>query len=381
MFEAEHERARIMIVDDQIEDISVLKFILKKAGYSTFLCLEKADDALDSLATFFPDVILLDLYMPKVSGLVLLEQFQTLIPPESYLPIIVLTADKTQQVRSKVLSLGAKDILSKPLDSVEILLRVKHLLEARFLHLRLQGQNQYLEEEVATRTHELAVAHEALQRSREAIVTAREEERRRLRRDLHDGLGPTLAGEMLKIDAIRNLLRTDPDQAERLLVELKQHTQTAIADIRRLVYNLRPPALDDLGLLGALQAQALQYEGAGVHISIEVPGSLTPLSAAIEVAAYRIVQEGLTNVMRHAHARNCAILLRLDDAFHIWITDDGCGLPLHHSKGVGITSMRERAQELGGTFTIEGVAGQGTRLCARLPIRDSFTQNETTSPS
>src|SRR6266700_4964619 len=144
-----------------------------------------------------------------------------------------------------------------------------------------------------------------LRRSRERLVTAREEERRRLRRDLHDGLGPILAIQSLQLGAARELLAQNPAAADALLSELKVQTQAIIADIRRLVYDLRPPALDELGLLSALQEAATQYayQGSGeLEISVAASEPLPPLPAAVEVAAYRIVQEALTNVARHASA-------------------------------------------------------------------------------
>ena len=164
-----------------------------------------------------------------------------------------------------------------------------------------------------------------LQRSRQRLVTAREEERRRLRRDLHDGLGPQLAGFTLRLDAARNLLRRDPDAADRVLDDLIARTQEAVNDIRRLVYALRPPALDDLGLVGALRRAAAQYDGGGLHVTVDAAGALPPLPAAVEVAAYRIAQEALANVARHAGARRCTLRLELDgaEALCLEIGDDG----------------------------------------------------------
>jgi signal transduction histidine kinase len=207
-----------------------------------------------------------------------------------------------------------------------------------------------------------------LQRSRERLITAREEERRRLRRDLHDGLGPQLASLRLTLAAALELLRHDVDAAERLLQELAIHTQAAIADIRRVVYDLRPPALDDLGLVLALREQAAHYSQAGLQITIDAPEQLPPLPAAVEVAAYRIVQEALTNVVRHAQARTCAVCLTLGHALDVEIRDDGVGLPPDRRAGVGLTSMRERTVELGGTYQIESMPGEGTCIHARLPL-------------
>jgi signal transduction histidine kinase len=207
-----------------------------------------------------------------------------------------------------------------------------------------------------------------LQRSRERLITAREEERRRLRRDLHDGLGPQLASLRLTLAAALELLRHDVDAAERLLQELAIHTQAAITDIRRVVYDLRPPALDDLGLVLAVREQAAHYRQAGLQITIDAPEQLPPLPAAVEVAAYRIVQEALTNVVRHAQARTCAVCLTLGDALDVQIRDDGVGLPPGRRAGVGLTSMRERTAELGGTYQIESMPGEGTCIHARLPL-------------
>ncbi len=210
-----------------------------------------------------------------------------------------------------------------------------------------------------------------LQRSRERLVTAREEERRRLRRDLHDGLGPALASLALKTDAARNVLASDPTMAERLLGEIKTQTQSAIGDIRRLVYDLRPPALDQLGLASALREQAARLSVAGgLHVAVEAPDELQPLPAAVEVAAYRIATEALTNVIRHAQARRCTVWLCLDDALYVAVDDDGIGLAEGYRPGVGLASMRERAEELGGACRIERRPEGGTRLIARLPLSD-----------
>jgi signal transduction histidine kinase len=209
-----------------------------------------------------------------------------------------------------------------------------------------------------------------LRRSRERLVTAREEERRRLRRDSHDGLGPQLASLTLKLETARNRLAYD-SVAETLLSELAVRTQTTVADIRRLVYALRPPTLDELGLVSALRELTLQYSDR-VSMCFKAPVHLPELSAAVEVAIYRIAQEALTNVVRHANARHCDMRLDLDEATRLLtltIEDDGCGFPSVKSVGVGLISMRERAEELGGTWAIEEVPTEGTRVLAQLPSR------------
>ena len=138
-----------------------------------------------------------------------------------------------------------------------------------------------------------------------------EEERRRLRRDLHDGLGAQLAGLNVQAGALRRLIPRDPDAAEEVVVELREELRSAIADIRRLVYDLRPPALDDLGLVESLRQLAERYGSKDEPLSVlvEATEDLPNLPAAVEVAVYRITQEALTNVARHARARNCVVRL------------------------------------------------------------------------
>ncbi|NRQ33396.1 sensor histidine kinase [Nonomuraea sp. NN258] len=203
-----------------------------------------------------------------------------------------------------------------------------------------------------------------LQRSRRRILTTREEERRRLRRDLHDGLGQSLGGLAMSINAARLSLRSAPDAAERLLAELGTSMADVTDDIKTLVYGLRPPALDDLGLAGAVRA--LAGESAVPEVGVSVEGDLAGLPAAVEVAAYRIAQEALTNVRRHAGARTCQITLRRGERLRIVVADDGAGLPADVRAGVGTRSMRERAAELGGTCTISSPPEGGTVVEALL---------------
>jgi signal transduction histidine kinase len=209
----------------------------------------------------------------------------------------------------------------------------------------------------------------ALRRSRSQIVSAREEERRRIRRDLHDGLGPQLASQTLGIDAVIKLMDRDPEAARTLLQELKAQTGDAIKDIRRLVYDLRPPALDELGLMGALRQGAAHYQESDLAVVFQAPTSLPPLSAAIEVAAYRIIQEALTNVARHAGAKSTTVILDgAGDCLYVEVVDNGRGLPPDYESGVGMQSMRERAEELNGRCIISSQEGGPTRVQAWLPL-------------
>ncbi len=212
----------------------------------------------------------------------------------------------------------------------------------------------------------------SLSRSVERLVLAREEERRRIRRDLHDGLGPTLAGVALQLDAARTLIRHDPAKAEAVLEGLVDQVKVGIADVRRVIDDLRPPVLDQLGLVSAIQqgTSYLNRRSGGEHleVSVETAGTLGNVPPAIEVTAFRIVMEAVTNTSRHAQASRCTVRLVLDGALDIAVEDDGRGLPRDYVAGVGLTSMRERAEAVGGTCAVEPRPEGGTVVRARLPV-------------
>ena len=172
---------------------------------------------------------------------------------------------------------------------------------------------------------------------------------------------------------LRGLIARDPGAADALVGELREELRAAIADIRRLVHGLRPPALDELGLVGALQrmAERCSAGATGLRVTVEVPGDLSALPAAAEVAVYRIAQEAVTNVVRHAGARTCTVRLTLSPGeVCVQVTDDGRGIDAAAmTPGVGLSSMRERAAEMGGECMVDAAPGGGTRVVARLPRR------------
>src|SRR5262245_7421319 len=223
--------------------------------------------------------------------------------------------------------------------------------------------------QVAGAVRAVELAHE-LESARARLVRLREEERRRIRRDLHDGLGPALAGLTFTIDAARNLAGSDIARADGLLVSATEQAQSLIADVRRLIYGLRPPTLDELGLVASLEGLASRDGAGGPHIQVDAPDALPPLDAAVEVATYRIVQEAVTNVARHAHAGRCTVRLAVEPtALLLEVADDGRGFSDRRA-GVGLQTMRERALELGGTCEIASTPGVGTTVSVRLPRQE-----------
>jgi signal transduction histidine kinase len=223
-------------------------------------------------------------------------------------------------------------------------------------------------------THQLGAAVHAaalvrtLRVAQHRLVIAREEERRRLRRDLHDGLGPALASLTLRVDVLRNTW-PDLDDPDADLVELRSAIQATVSDVRRIVEGLRPAPLDELGLVGALEQLAARTV-AGDDVAIDVVvGPLPPLAAAVEVAVFRVVQEALTNVQRHSGAARVTVEATVTgDLLRVEVRDDGAGTVHPRPGGVGLVSMRERAAELGGSLDTESRRGHGTVVRLQLPL-------------
>jgi len=211
---------------------------------------------------------------------------------------------------------------------------------------------------------------EALRRSRAVLVETREAERGRIRRDLHDGLGPTLATVSLSLGAAADRLHDDPELST-LLRDLEAEIQDSITDIRRLVYDLRPPALDDLGLVEAVRGEAARLGAHAGGLRIDVAGVPTRngLPAAVEVAAYRVAVEAMTNAARHARAEWCRVAIDQSEDLVVRVEDDGTGIAPDATRGVGLRSMLERVIELGGSLRIEPRLPSGTTVTAAFPLQ------------
>jgi signal transduction histidine kinase len=207
-----------------------------------------------------------------------------------------------------------------------------------------------------------------LQQSRTRALTGIADERRRLRNELHDDLGPTLTGVALTTDAARNLIGSDPSAAQDLLAAVRHDVTTAIEQVRHITYGMRPPALDEIGLVEALRQQSLGLSQE-LKVDFTVDGDLDDLPAAVEVAAYRVAMEALTNVARHSSSKTALVTLsRTGTALTVDVQDKG-GATAPWPRGVGLASMQERVIELGGTMTAgPGHAGGGVRVMLPLDI-------------
>ncbi len=221
--------------------------------------------------------------------------------------------------------------------------------------------------ELATQVGIRMAAENATMRADEAraeLVTAREEERRRMRRDLHDGLAPSLASIQLQLKATQRRL-PDEDPLRSSIAEIIEDMRHATADLRRLVYELRPPLLDELGLAGALERQFDSVTRPDIVVSV-ASGSLP---AAAEVAAFRIAAEAVHNAVKHSGATQVRVHIATDGSeLQILVEDDGVGIRPDVVPGVGLTAMRERAEELGGVLTVHSLGGHGTRIEATIGL-------------
>ncbi len=222
----------------------------------------------------------------------------------------------------------------------------------------------------ATTVHAVQLSDE-LRRSRQRIITAREDERRRLRRDLHDGLGPQLASQTLGLEAVSQLMPADPQKALAILDSLKHQAEEATREVRRLVYDLRPPALDNLGLVDALRQRAARYETGELRFRFDMPEEPLDLPAAVETAVYRIGLEAMTNVLRHSAATRCTVRLWLQEGqVNLEVRDNGRGLSPDQRPGVGLQAMKERAAELNGQLSLQSPPGGGTQVRLILPLQE-----------
>lgn len=212
-----------------------------------------------------------------------------------------------------------------------------------------------------------ALLVDELQASRERIVAAREEERRRLRHDLHDGVGPRLAAMALQLDALGSRLEAAPELRDRV-DRLRSAMRDTVGEVRRVVDDLRPPALDEIGLVAAIREHVAGLD-AVVDVDVHAPPALPPLGAAVEVAIYRIVTEAVTNAVRHAAAARLDVRIDVDgSAVTIEVADDGCGIAGPLAPGLGIASMTERSVELGGSLEVLAPPTGGTTVRARVPL-------------
>ena len=479
-------QARILIVDDEVANVQLLERLLHRTGYPNAQSTTDPRTVLQHYTEMQPDLILLDLHMPHLDGFAVLEQVRAAMPQGDYLPILVLTADITTGAKRRALTLGATDFLTKPFDVTEVQLRIRNLLETRFLHRQLQGQNQILEDKVRERTQELVRAREAaldaqrrahlgswewdvagavaswsdelyrifglhpqaigasyqayLQRvhpsdrllveqvveralhehmpfeldhcivradgtvgivhmqveaagndrgesavligtthditDRKRAELLLEAERRRVAYDLHDGLAQVLTSTHQHLQTFAAHYRPRRPQPRQELDRVVELAQLAVREARRLIAGLRPTTLDDFGLAAALRLQIEALRADGWEITYQEAIGVDRLPPAVETALFWVVQEGITNIRKHASTTRARLrLTRQTDTIRLELQDHGRGFelsapssPSSPGEHVGLLSMHERIAMVGGSLNVHSQPSAGTLIIAEVPL-------------
>ncbi len=345
-------QSKILIVDDDPAGIATLESILDGQGYE-ILSAQDGPAALHMADASMPDLVLLDVMMPGMNGFEVCRRLRA-APKLAEVPIIILTALDDRASRLQGIEAGADDFLTKPADRQELRLRVNTILRLdRYRTLLTQREN--------------------LQQMAERVVTAQEQERRRLSRELHDDLGQALIAHMLRL---RSLQMEPPIQTgllNRELEDLIADTNQTIQRMRQLAQDIRPSMLDTLGLRSALETYSREFGlRAGLPIHVEVDEKLPDLSDVYSITLYRFLQETLTNVIKHSKATQVWVDLIVDEhAIILTVQDNGIGFTSEDrssGRSIGLSGLGERLMLVGGHLTITSAPAKGTIISAHLPL-------------
>ena len=404
-------KAKILIVDDEQANVRLLERILELIGATHVQSTTDSREALARFIDFRPDLVLLDLHMPNVTGFDILEQLKALGGGENNVPVLVLTADVTNKTKHHALRLGAKDYLTKPLDQAEVLLRIRNLLENRFLQIQMQNQNILLEEQVAERTTQL---EDTLNKLRTAQQTAIKQERLSALGTMAAGIAHDFNNALTLILGYSDLLLTNA-KGRGVSAEITQlHAiTTAAQDAAQIVRRLREFHRPDEGMetrvvlqLNALVEQAIsltrpkwqeQVRNRSVDVDIRTElGELPPIMG--DPAELR---EMLTNLIFNAVDAMplgglITVRTKLDEGeAQLCVTDTGTGMdeetrrrclePFFTTKGergtgLGLSAVYGIIERHRGGLEIESEPGEGTTFCIRLPVTEVETGGETTPP-
>jgi signal transduction histidine kinase len=373
--DAEAPGRRILVVDDEDANVRLLERMLAASGFEQVRTTTDPRTVEDEIRTWMPDLILLDLLMPYLDGFEVMRLVRDMLGPEAFLPILVITADATEETKRRALAAGANDFVTKPFDGLEVTLRMRNLLHTRALHLRLQEKSKGLETTVVERTNELEATLDALRatdasrrRLLSRLIAAQEQERTRIAHDIHDDSIQVMTAAGMRLALLRSQLAATEDTEN--LKRLEETVQEAIARLRRLLFELRPPALDRDGLAAAIGEQ-LQRTAREAEWSVDLSNELsTEPPEESRLVLYRIAQEAITNARKHARASHVHVRLgQADGGYSLRIVDDGrgfdpsSGTPEGH---LGVLGMKERAELAQGWLRVSSGPG-GTTVEAWLP--------------
>ena len=345
--EANAGKGRILVVDDEMLNRTLLSTNLQESGYTVEMA-EDGQQAMQLLRAREFDAVLLDLIMPRMDGYQVLAEMRGDAQLRR-IPVIVISSMDDMESIVRCIEMGATDYLAKPFNPV-------------LLHARIRGSLASLQEE------RMAVMREQFAR----VTAVQEEERQRMARELHDGLVPVLASLSIRLHTVGKRLDREEHPMAGEIKGMAEQAQTSSRDIRRLIHDLRPVALDELGLVPALRQHLARCEQEHALVIELTADEGQRLAGPMETALFRIVQEAVNNVIRHAQAQHVGVTLgRSRERITLQVVDDGQGFDAQlprSGRHVGLWSMRERVEQLGGQFEVRSAPGRGTVVTAVIPL-------------
>jgi signal transduction histidine kinase len=350
------EALHILLVEDVLADADAMEVELRRGGLRFRTCrVRTREEFAHAIESDSFDLVLSDFTLPAFDGLSALRLLREKHPS---VPFILVTSPRSEEVAMECLREGATDYILK-----SSLRRLPAAVTAA------------LARQTADRSR--VKAERTLRSMPRFILEAQEAERRRVARDLHDSVNQILSSAKFRLEALADYFGTRDVDAHREILKTKEILAHAITEVRRISRNLRPSELDDLGLLAAIRSLAGEFsERSGIKLQLELPSAPCALPVEVELNIYRIIQEALANVERHAHARRVDLALQTADRrLRITLRDDGAGFMPNGAPrtaearpGMGLVDMRERATHLGGHCEIHTELGHGTEVIVEIPL-------------
>ncbi|MGJ3248695.1 MAG: ATP-binding response regulator [Elainellaceae cyanobacterium] len=354
----------ILLVDDTLDNLRILTALLTQRGYKV-RGVATGSAALMGAAAQPPDLILLDINMPEMNGYEVCQRLKQ-NPKTQPIPIIFISALNEVFDKVQAFTIGGVDYITKPFQVEEVFARIENQLAIQRLQTQLRQQNEQLQ--AAESELSRALSQERMLNEKIAEMTTLEE-RHRIARDIHDSLGHALVALNIQLEAALTLWSDAPDKAYDSLKESKQLGSEALAAVRTSVTDMRSDTLQGALLENAIAGLIQEFQLATqITPNVQIDLSL-PFPNAVNVVVYRIIQEGFTNICKHAEATAVNLIVQTSvNDLQLTLTDNGRGFCTHHSQaGFGLKGMRERVTALGGTLDIQSIPNQGCQLNAHFP--------------
>ncbi|MEH1866705.1 MAG: response regulator [Nostoc sp.] len=361
---SQSSKGDILIVDDTLDNLRLLSAMLNEQGYEV-RSVTNGSMALIGIQAQPPDLILLDITMPGMNGYEVCQRLKS-NPQTQEIPVIFISALNEVFDKVKAFSVGGVDFINKPFQIEEVVARMEHQLKLCRLQMQLQEQNRRLQETEAELRRSLEHQKALNQRIEEMVAL---EERNRIARDIHDSLGHSLVALNVQMETALTLWETDSNRARSFLLAAKKLGSEALQEVRESVSAIRSDPLHGQLLENAIANLAQEF----YHLTDVLPyckiDLSQPLSDSVNHVVYRLVQEGLTNIYKHANATAVQIRIQTTAAgLSLILQDNGKGFECDQSvAGYGLQGMRERTVTVNAQLEIVSKPGAGCRIVANFP--------------